>query len=126
MLKNAKAFSSFSTNDIGAAKKFYGETLGLDVATTPEGLELRIPNAVPIFIYEKPSHSPASFTVLNFMVENIDDTVSALKKAGVKFETYNEGMLKTDEHNIARSSEGPRAIAWFKDPAGNFLSVLQN
>lgn len=123
MFENTKPFSSFSVNDIQRAKEFYGQTLGLEVKETPEGLELRFPDKNVIFIYPKENHAPATFTILNFPVSNVDATVDELSKRGVRFEIYKEGELRTDEKGIYRG-EGP-TIAWFKDPAGNFLSVLE-
>jgi catechol 2,3-dioxygenase-like lactoylglutathione lyase family enzyme len=125
MLKSDKAFSGFSVNDIAKAKEFYGKTLGLDVSDGPMGnLELKIANGAMVFIYPKPNHAPATYTVLNFPVDNIDEAVDELTKAGVKFEHYDMGDLKTDEKGIARGGpdRGPN-IAWFTDPAGNILSV---
>ncbi len=123
MFKNTKAFSSFAVNDLQKAKEFYGETLGLEVSEMPEGLELHIAGGTRIFIYPKPNHVPATFTILNFLVDNIEEAVGELTKKGVRFEIYKEGGLKTDESGIFRG-EGPK-IAWFKDPAGNFLSVVE-
>jgi predicted enzyme related to lactoylglutathione lyase len=123
MFKEAKTFSSFSVNDLQKAKEFYGQTLGLDVSETPEGLELHTgDNAV--FLYPKPNHTPASFTVLNFAVDDIEAAVNELTALGVKLEHYDLPDIKTDERGIARGPHGP-AIAWFKDPAGNVLSVLE-
>jgi catechol 2,3-dioxygenase-like lactoylglutathione lyase family enzyme len=122
MFKNSRAFSSFSVNDLPKAKAFYAETLGLDVVDSKEGLELRHAGG-GVFLYPKPNHAPATFTVLNFQVPNVDEAVDSLKKRGVKFETYNEPNLKTDQRGVFRG-EGP-TIAWFKDPAGNILSVVQ-
>ncbi len=123
MFKNSKAFSSFSVNDLQKAKEFYGETLGLEFSAMPEGLELRVAGGAKIFIYPKANHAPATFTVLNFPVDNIEEAVTELAKRGVRFEIYNEGDLKTDDRGISRGG-GP-TIAWFKDPAGNFLSVVE-
>ena len=123
MFKEAKSFSSFSVNDLRRAKEFYGETLGLEVKETPEGLELHTNNNV-VFLYPKPNHTPASFTVLNFHVNDIERAVDELKALGVSLEHYNLPDIKTDERGIARGPHGP-IIAWFKDPAGNILSVLQ-
>jgi predicted enzyme related to lactoylglutathione lyase len=126
MFKDAQAFSSYSVNDINKAKDFYSQTLGLEVSDVPEMnglLRLRIKNSNDVMIYSKPNHSPASFTVLNFPVDNVESTVEELIKKGVKFEIYKEPNLKTDEKGIARGA-GP-TIAWFKDPAGNILSVLE-
>lgn len=121
MFKVTKAFSTFSVNDLRKAKDFYGKTLGLDVAENPEGIELRIPGGNNIFVYPKSDHVPATFTVLNFPVNNVDESVDDLTKRGVQFEHY-EGELKTDQKGIFRG-KGP-TIAWFKDPAGNILSVI--
>lgn len=123
MFGNTKPFSSFSVNDIQGAKEFYGKILGLKVKETPEGLELHLPGANMIFIYPKENHVPATFTILNFPVDDIDAAVDELSKRGVRFEIYKEGELRTDEKGIFRG-EGP-TIAWFKDPAGNFLSVIE-
>ena len=123
MFENTKPFSSFSVNDIKRAKKFYSETLGLQANEVQEGLELHFPDNSTIFIYPKGNHVPATFTILNFPVKNVETAVDELSKRGVRFETYNEGGLKTDEKGIA-SGPGMK-IAWFKDPAGNFLSVLE-
>lgn len=121
MLKNA--FSSFSANDLARAKQFYGQTLELDVTENKEGLGLNLPGGGNVFIYPKPDHTPASFTVLNFKVANIDEAVAELKRRGVSFEHY-EGAIKTDENGIHRGP-GP-TIAWLKDPAGNILSIIQD
>jgi catechol 2,3-dioxygenase-like lactoylglutathione lyase family enzyme len=125
MFKDTQAFSGFSVTDLSKAKEFYHQTLGLDVEDGPMGLKLKIAGGIPVFIYAKPNHKPASFTILNFPVENIDAAVEALKNKGVTFEHY-EGL--TDEKGIARGISQKRGpdIAWFTDPAGNILSVLQN
>ena len=125
MFKETKAFSSFSVDDLSKAREFYGQTLGLELSETKEGLALRIAGGGQVFIYPKPNHTPASFTVLNFPVENIDKAVDDLKTLGVQFESYT-GEIKTDEKGVFRGAvqgEGPN-IAWFQDPAGNILSVL--
>jgi len=124
LFKEARSFSSFSVNDLQRAKEFYSQTLGLDVSETPEGLELHTGNNT-VFLYPKPNHTPASFTVLNFHVDDIDAAVDELNGLGVTLEHYELPDIKTDERGIARGPEGPAAIAWFKDPAGNILSVLQ-
>jgi len=128
MLNNSAAFSGFSTNDIDKAQDFYGEKLGLDVKQNEMGiLEITFHNDGKTIIYPKPDHTPASYTVLNFPVENIDQAVDELTQKGVSFEHYDSEYLKTDEKGIARGdgkNTGPQ-IAWFKDPAGNILSVLQ-
>ena len=123
MLKDTKAYSGFSVNDLDAAKKFYGETLGVDLKESGPGIVLLIPNSNGVLIYPKDDHVPATYTALNFPVDDIDVVVDELAGKGVAFEHY-EGM--TDEKGIARgiaSNRGPD-IAWFKDPAGNILSVL--
>jgi len=125
MLKDSHAFSGFSVDDLEAAKKFYGDTLGLEVSENEQGLMVSLLGSNGVFVYEKEDHVPASYTILNFPVDDIDAAVDELVAAGIVFERY-EGM--TDEKGIARGLElnrGP-SIAWFKDPAGNFLSVLQN
>ena len=123
MFKDAKAFSSFSVNDVQKAKEFYGQTLGLKISETAEGgLELNTAGNT-VFMYPKPNHLPASFTVLNFPVDDIEEAVDELTKLGVRLEKYDQPDLKTDEKGIMR---GPgMQIAWFKDPAGNILSVIQ-
>jgi catechol 2,3-dioxygenase-like lactoylglutathione lyase family enzyme len=122
MFKNTKAFSGFSVNDIQKAKEFYGETLGLEVSETHGLLNLQLAGGASVLIYPKPNHVPATFTILNFSVGNIEEAVDQLTKRGVRFERY-EGDLKTDEKGVFRGG-GP-LIAWFKDPAGNILSVLE-
>src|SRR5215469_8546446 len=124
MFKDTKAFSGFSVNDLAAAKAFYGQTLGLAVEDSPAGLMLRIAGGNGTLIYPKTDHTPATYTILNFPVDNIDQAVDALTSKGVTFERYDQ---LTDERGIARgiaTQQGPD-IAWFKDPAGNILSVLQ-
>ena len=121
MFKDSKAFSGFSSNDIPASKRFYGETLGLDVSEEMGSLGLHLAGGGQVFIYPKDDHVPATFTVLNFPVGDVEAAVDRLTEAGVGFEHY-EGFDQ-DEKGIARGGEGP-TIAWFKDPAGNILSVL--
>lgn len=123
MFKNTEAFSSFSVDDLTKAKQFYASTLGLSINETKHGLGLKLAGGGDVFIYPKPDHSPASFTVLNFHVDNVEATVDELTALGVKFEQY-EGEIETDAKGIHRN-DGP-TIAWFKDPAGNILSVLQD
>lgn len=124
MVDDSTAFSSYSVDDVNAAKAFYQDTLGLDVAEQPEGLGLRLTTGGQVFLYPKDDHQPASFTVLNFSVDDIEATVDELTGKGVVMERY-EGF-DHDERGIADPGDapGPR-IAWFKDPAGNVLSVLQ-
>lgn len=123
MFKKTQTFSSFSVDDIEKARKFYGEVLGLETSAPMDQLQLHIAGGYKIFVYGKPNHTPATFTILNFPVDDIDKAVDELVKKGVKFEIYTEGQMKTDEKGIVRGG-GPK-IAWFKDPAGNFLSVLE-
>lgn len=124
MFKHTKAFSGFSVDDLQKAKKFYGEILGLDVTDNPMGLiELQIESSNNIIVYPKSNHKAATFTILNFPVNNIDEAVSKLTALGVQFEQYG-GNIQTDEKGICRSDKGPN-VAWFKDPAGNILSVIE-
>jgi catechol 2,3-dioxygenase-like lactoylglutathione lyase family enzyme len=122
MFKNTKAFSSFSVDDLEKAKKFYGQTLGFEISESMEGLDLHLAGGNNIFVYPKTDHTPATFTILNFPVDDVEQAVDDLANLGVRFEIYNEGELKTDDKGIFHG--GPK-IAWFKDPAGNFLSVLE-
>jgi catechol 2,3-dioxygenase-like lactoylglutathione lyase family enzyme len=117
------AFSSFSIDDVRAAKDFYSN-LGLTVEEQPEGLSVKLGNGAAVFLYPKRDHQPATFTVLNFIVNDVDQAVDELTGRGVRFEHYDEPDLKTDTKGIARDERGP-TIAWFKDPAGNVLSVLK-
>ena len=121
MFEHTKAISGFSADDIPRARQFYGETLGLKVTEANGLLTLHIAGDRPTIVYPKPDHTPAAFTILNFPVDDIDDAVDALVARGVEFERY-EGM-EQDEKGIMRAG-GPY-IAWFRDPAGNILSVLQ-
>jgi len=124
MVKDVQAFSSFSVDDIQKAKAFYTKTLGLE-ASEPYGmLQLEIAGGNPIFVYSKPNHTPATYTILNFPVDNIEQAVDELTKRGVRFESYTQPEIKTDEKGICRGEKGP-TIAWFKDPAGNILSVIE-
>jgi predicted enzyme related to lactoylglutathione lyase len=138
MLKDSKAFSGFAVDDLSRAKEFYGETLGLNVTEDKMGLTLHLGTGADVFIYPKGSaHQPASFTILNFPVDDIDKAVEDLKARGVEFEQLElqaptgEGgetvTIKTEPSGIIHSEspeDGP-SIAWFKDPAGNTLAVLQ-
>jgi predicted enzyme related to lactoylglutathione lyase len=124
MLKKNKAFSGFSTNDIKKAKTFYSQTLGLEVKENDMGiLELHTEGNSPIVIYPKPNHVPATFTVLNFFVKDIEEMVDQLTSKGIVFEQYT-GDIATDAKGISRNNGGPN-IAWFKDPAGNILSIIE-
>ncbi|HEY6899992.1 MAG TPA: VOC family protein [Puia sp.] len=122
MLNYKQSFCSFSVNDLKKAKSFYGQTLGLNTTETPEGLDIRTKDNMSIFLYPKDNHEPATFTVFNFKVDDIEKTVDQLTADGVSFLQYT-GELQTDKKGIFRG-EGP-TIAWFADPAGNILSVVQ-
>lgn len=122
-------FSGFSVDDIPAAKAFYGETLGLAVSDGPMGnLDLALPSGGHVFIYPKPDHEPASFTILNLVVADIDAAVDDLNARGVVTKIYDDDVLPTDEKGIMRGRAADRGpdIAWFRDPAGNVVSVLQD
>jgi predicted enzyme related to lactoylglutathione lyase len=123
MFKDTKAFSSFSVDDIAAAKEFYGGTLGVKVSEEQMGtLRLETAGGGSIMVYPKPdNHVPAEFTVLNFQVDDIDKTARELADRGIAFERYSDDH---DEVGVLRDPQGP-AIAWFKDPAGNVLSIIQ-
>ncbi|GAA2823151.1 VOC family protein [Crossiella cryophila] len=124
MLGNSKAFSGFSVNDLRTARTFYEQTLGLAVSEFNDMLTLRLGTGAEVFVYPKPNHVPAEYTVLNFPVEDIEVAVAGLTALGVRFEQYS-GM--TDDRGIAWGSKDGRGpdIAWFTDPAGNILSVLK-
>ena len=123
MLAESNAFSGFSVDDIQNAKEFYGRTLGLEVSESHGVLNLHLAGGTTVVVYPKPNHSPATFTILNFPVDDVDRAVDELTKRGVRFEIYSEPDLKTDPRGIFRN--GGLTIAWFKDPAGNILSVLE-
>ena len=123
MFKDTPAFSSFSVDDLAKAEVFYRDTLGLPVAHHPGRLNLSLSGGGFVLIYHKPNHAPATFTVLNFRVDNIDQAVAELTRRGIAFEHYPD--LAIDAQGILRSEGGP-LIAWFQDPAGNTLSVLQD
>ena len=123
MLGNTRAFSGFSVDDLDAAKRFYGDTLGLRVTENDAGLTLHVGGDRPILVYPKDDHQPATFTILNFPVDDVEGTVAALTERGVEFERYEGTEIETDEQGIFRGG-GP-LIAWFKDPAGNVLSVIK-
>ena len=121
MYRTSKAFSSIAVDDLTAARKFYGQTLGLRMSEDEGPLWIHIEGSHDILVYPKPDHTPATFTVLNFPVDDIDEAVDALTAQGVRTQRY-EG-LETDDKGIHRG-EG-RSVAWFTDPAGNVLSVVQ-
>lgn len=127
MFATSKAFSSFSTPDIAAAKRFYGGTLGLEVDETPMGLELHLGSGADVFVYPSTDYTPPEHTVLNFPVDDIDQTIDALAKKGVRMEQYDLPDIKTDARGVFRNGkgDGPKAIAWFKDPADHILSIVQ-
>ncbi len=127
MFKAMGGFSGFSVKDLEEAKTFYTQTLGLEVGKDEMGLELILPDGGKVFVYDKPNHEPATYTVLNLVVENIDEAVDALVEKGVVFEKYDFPDFKTDEKGVARGlkeGNGPD-IAWFKDPSDNIFSILQ-
>ncbi|MCJ8208284.1 VOC family protein [Mucilaginibacter sp. RS28] len=125
MLTHIKAFSGFSVHDAVQAKHFYQDVLGLVVEDggMPGTLFLHVEGGTHILLYAKPNHVPATFTILNFPVQHIAETVSALKSEGVHFESYDDEYLKTDKDHIFRGG-GP-LIAWFKDPSDNILSIIE-
>jgi catechol 2,3-dioxygenase-like lactoylglutathione lyase family enzyme len=121
-LGGSRAFSSFSVDDLDAARAFYGDTLGLETVEEHGLLRLRVAGSAPVVVYPKPTHEAATFTVLNFTVEDVDAVVRELGRRGVRFETYSGPDVHTDERGISR---GTPTVAWFKDPAGNILSVVE-
>lgn len=124
MFKNSDAWSSFSVNDVETAKAFYGGTLGLGVTDGGDGaINLKLGSGATVYVYPKPNHEPATFTVLNFVVADVEQAVDVLTAAGVRMEHYDFPEFKTDAKGIMRMGEGS-GIAWFKDPAGNILSVI--
>jgi len=122
MFANTKAYSGFAVDDVQKAREFYGETLGVKTSEEYGLLTLHLAGDRPTLVYPKPGHTPADYTILNFPVDDIDKAVDDLTARGVRFEKYDG--FEQDEKGIARG-EGP-FIAWFKDPAGNVLSVLQD
>jgi len=125
MLKDSQAFSGFAVKDLDAAKRFYGETLGQDVSIGEMGmLEIHLAGGATVMVYPKADHEPATYTILNFSVKDIDAAVDRLTSAGVTMERYGNPELPQDGKGVARDPRGP-AIAWFKDPSGNILAVLQ-
>jgi catechol 2,3-dioxygenase-like lactoylglutathione lyase family enzyme len=122
MFSDSKAFSGFAVDDLEAARSFYGETLGLDVRPDEMGfLELHLAGGATVLVYGKDDHQPANYTILNFPVPDVDAAVDGLTKAGVRMERYG-AEFDQDEKGISRGN-GP-TIAWFTDPAGNILAVL--
>jgi predicted enzyme related to lactoylglutathione lyase len=123
MLESSKAFSGFSVDDVPRAKEFYSGTLGLAASEEDGMLQLHLAGGTAVLVYPKPNHEPATFTVLNFPVDDVEAAVDALVGRGVQFERYPGSDVEADERGIFRGG-GP-LIAWFKDPAGNVLSVIQ-
>lgn len=121
MLDPTHAYSGFAVDDIAAAERFYRETLGMEVTESNGMLQLRIGGGKQVLVYPKPNHEPATYTILNFPVDDLEATVDRLTAAGIRFEQYDEPELRTDDKGIMRGF-GPD-IAWFRDPAGNILSV---
>ncbi|GEC76324.1 glyoxalase [Microbacterium maritypicum] len=120
------AFSGFSVDDIDAAEEFYGTALGLDVERNAMGfLDLRLPSGGSILVYSKPNHTPASFTILNFPVADVDAAVDELIARGVQTKIYSDEEFPSDERGIVRGNGRGPDIAWFRDPAGNVLAVMQ-
>jgi len=123
MLTNSPFYAGFAVDDIAKAKDFYGQKLGVRVVEIDTGLlSLQAGNGYAVLIYAKDTHEPAAHTILNFPVDDIEAAVDELRDAGVEFEQYDDGPFETDEKGIA--TPGPKQ-AWFKDPAGNILSVLE-
>ncbi|WP_374113626.1 VOC family protein [Microbacterium sp. zg.Y909] len=126
MLADARTFSSFSVDDVDAALSFYRDTLGLDAVITDMGIvQLKLAGGARAIAYPKQAHRPADFTVLNFVVDDVGAAVDDLRARGVETKIYTDPDLGTDERGISRGNGGP-AIAWFRDPAGNVLSVLED
>jgi catechol 2,3-dioxygenase-like lactoylglutathione lyase family enzyme len=126
MLRDSKAFSGFGVDDIERARGFYGGTLGLDVRDVDGAsglLELHLASGARVLVYPRQGHRPADYTILNFPVPDVAEAVAGLKDRGVRFEVYDGPDIKTDEDGIMRG-RGP-TIAWFRDPAGNILSVIE-
>lgn len=131
MFAKSAVFSSFSVDDIDAARRFYGDTLGLEVSDGMMGnLDIRFGNGAQAFAYAKPDHTPATFTILNFVSEDLEKTVDELNARGVTTKIYGDDALAdmppNDAKGIMRGENGEPAIAWFKDPAGNVLAVVSD
>ncbi|TAM68961.1 MAG: VOC family protein [Microbacteriaceae bacterium] len=124
MFESSRAFSGFSVDDIAEAKRFYGEVLGLETTESNGMLQLKLGSGAVVLAYPKPNHEPASYTMMNFAVDDIESAVDDLARRGVQFERYPQMAADTDERGIFHGSDP--LIAWFTDPAGNILSVLQD
>jgi catechol 2,3-dioxygenase-like lactoylglutathione lyase family enzyme len=122
MFENTKAFSGFAVPDVAEARRFYEEMLGLRVSAEMDGLVLHLAGGRDTFVYAKPDHVPATYTILNFDVPSVEAAVDELTARGVQFERYDG--IDQDGKGISRDPAGP-VIAWFTDPAGNILSVLE-
>lgn len=128
MFEQTEAFSGYSVTSKEDALVFYGDTLGCDIVDTGMGLELNFPNGHTVFLYEKADHEPATYTVLNFPVDDIDIAIDDLVAKGIEPVIYDDLPAEQDAKGVLRGKDagmGPD-IAWFKDPAGNILSVLEN
>jgi catechol 2,3-dioxygenase-like lactoylglutathione lyase family enzyme len=127
MLKDNHAFPSFAVDNLDRAEEFYGQTLGLDVKRDQQMglLELHLTDGFQCMVYPKPDYQPATFTVFNFLTKDLEKTVDELTEKGVPFEHYDTSELKTNAKGIADGTPGP-SIAWFKDPAGNILAVIED
>ena len=127
ILTKAPVFASFAVKDLEPARQFYGRTLGLDVRDDKEMgiLEIHAPDKSHVLVYPKPDHQPANFTVLNLQVRDIDEAVDALTSVGIKFERYDTADIKTDAKGVARGDKQGPSIAWFRDPSGNIVSVME-
>jgi catechol 2,3-dioxygenase-like lactoylglutathione lyase family enzyme len=127
MFTTDRVFPGFSVDDLDAARRFYGETLGLTVSANPMGfLEIRLPAGDQVLVYDKPNHEPASFTILNFPVDDLEAAVDDLNARGVTTKIYSDDEFPTDHRGILRGGDQGPDIAWFRDPAGNVLAVMQN
>lgn len=125
MLDISGSFSSFSVNDVEKARAFYGGTLGFDVKDQMGGLLITVPTGQVVYAYPKPNHEPATFTVLNFEVADLDAAISQVESLGLTLEKYpSSPEMPVDEKGVLRDPERGGGIAWFKDPAGNVLSVM--
>jgi len=125
MFKTKKAFSGFSVSNLTKAMEFYSNILGFKIEDTGMGLNVQLPNNAFVFIYQKDNHISANFTILNFIVDNIEESVDELVKLGVKFEHY-KGMNQ-DKRGIMRAPKNySSSIAWFQDPSGNILSLIED
>jgi len=125
MFRGNRAFSSYSVDDLDAAHDFYTDKLGLTAEKSQMGtLEVKLDGGQGLMLYPKPNHEPATFTVLNFIVPDIEKAVDDLTAAGIEMEQYDIPDINQDAKGIARDANGP-AIAWFKDPAGNIIAVLE-